>query len=106
MEKGFIVNWEGERVIWDKTFLGENAAVKVRDSFEYFIYRFRVILMVRIQCNPHETNLILSEAPNCPQQLQTNCDQIVFEELEFASYARCLGPYVITNEIKEEFLKQ
>ena len=30
MEKGFVVNWEGERVIWDRTFLGDGAVVKVR----------------------------------------------------------------------------
>lgn len=43
------------------------------------------------QCDPHETNLVLTEAPNCPQALQTNCDQIIFEEFEFASYCRHLG---------------
>ena len=30
VEKGFLVNWEGERVIWDKTFLGDAAVVQVR----------------------------------------------------------------------------
>lgn len=44
------------------------------------------------QCDPHETNLVLTEAPNTPVALQSNCDQIVFEEFEFESYSRCLGP--------------
>lgn len=37
VEKGFIVNWEGQRAIWDKTFLGEDAVVKVREIFGYFM---------------------------------------------------------------------
>ncbi len=36
-------------------------------------------------------NLVLTEGPNAPATLQTNCDQIIFEEFEFASYNRCLG---------------
>jgi len=44
------------------------------------------LLMLFNQCDPHETNLILTEAPNVFPALQTNCDQIVFEEFEFASY--------------------
>ena len=43
------------------------------------------------QCDPHDTNLILTEAPNAPQVLQANCDQMVFEEFEFSSYFRCVG---------------
>jgi actin-related protein 6 len=43
------------------------------------------------QCDPRETNLILTEAPNAPAALQTNCDQMIFEEFEFASYYRCVG---------------
>lgn len=44
------------------------------------------------QCDPHETNLLLAEAPSTPSALQSNCDQIVFEEYEFASYSRFIGP--------------
>lgn len=44
-----------------------------------------------VQCDPRDTNLLLSEAPNTPAALQTNCDQIIFEEFEFASYRRMLG---------------
>lgn len=47
--------------------------------------------MIIIQCDPHETNLILTESPNAPSALQTNCDQIVFEEYEFATYSRSIG---------------
>lgn len=48
-------------------------------------------VLTRLQCDPHETNLVLTEAPNAPAPLQNNCDQIIFEEYEFASYSRCLG---------------
>jgi actin-related protein 6 len=34
----------------------------------------------------------LTEKPNCPKELQKNCDEIVFEQFEFASYYRCVGP--------------
>lgn len=43
------------------------------------------------QCDPHEANLILTEASNCPQALQQNTDQVVFEELEFPAVYRCIG---------------
>ncbi|KAF2663693.1 Actin/actin-like protein [Microthyrium microscopicum] len=71
VERGMIVNWEQERAIWHESFLSENNAL--------------------IKCDPHETNLILAEAPNVFPVLQSNCDQIVFEECEFASYYRCIG---------------
>ncbi|KAI9891045.1 MAG: Actin- protein 6 [Vezdaea aestivalis] len=70
MEKGYIVNWEVQREIWEDTFFSNHA---------------------RLKCDPQETNLIVSEAPNAPQALQTNCDQIVFEEYEFLAYYRSLG---------------
>lgn len=70
VDKGFIVNWEAEMDIWNWSFFRKGA---------------------RLSCDPHETNLILAEAPNCPLALQTNTDQIIFEELEFASAYRCSG---------------
>jgi actin-related protein 6 len=44
------------------------------------------------QCDPKETNLLLMEKPNCPKELQKNCDEIVFEQFEFSAYYRCVGP--------------
>lgn len=43
------------------------------------------------QCDPKTTALILTEAPNTPAVLQTNCDQMIFEEYEFDAYYRCVG---------------
>ncbi|KAI9833150.1 MAG: hypothetical protein M1819_003772 [Sarea resinae] len=71
MEKGYLVNWEAEKEIWDHSFFNKDAKLK---------------------CDPHETNLILTEAPNALPALSTNTDQIVFEEYEFSAYYRCLGP--------------
>ncbi|MCJ1310755.1 Actin- protein 6 [Agyrium rufum] len=71
VEKGYIVNWEAERDIWEQSFMRKNAP---------------------LNCDPSETNLLLTEAPNSPTSLQTNCDQIVFEEFEFDAYYRCVGP--------------
>ena len=70
VEKGFIVNWDAQMDIWKQAFFRDGA---------------------RLHCDPHDTNLILTEAPACPLALQTNTDQIIFEELEFASAYRCLG---------------
>src|SRR5690242_17168390 len=47
------------------------------------------------QCDPKETNLLLTEKPNCPKELQKNCDEIVFEQFEFAAYYRCIGTFVM-----------
>ncbi|EHK96182.1 putative Actin-like protein arp-6 [Glarea lozoyensis 74030] len=75
VERGYLVNWEAEKEIWEHEFFDQKAALK---------------------CDPSETGLILTEAPNALPQLQTNCDQVVFEEFGFASYYRCP-----VNEIKE-----
>ncbi|KAK3171984.1 hypothetical protein OEA41_004068 [Lepraria neglecta] len=71
VEKGFLVNWEAEKTIWDNTFIDKAA---------------------KLACDPGATNLVLTEAPNTPAALQKNCDEIIFEEYEFASYSRCLSP--------------
>ncbi|KAF2799969.1 Actin/actin-like protein [Melanomma pulvis-pyrius CBS 109.77] len=73
VEKGFIVNWEAEKAIWEHELLDETAGEGLR-------------------CNPKDTNLLLMEKPNCPKELQKNCDEIVFEQFEFRAYYRCVGP--------------
>ncbi|KAF7559134.1 hypothetical protein G7046_g5027 [Stylonectria norvegica] len=70
VEKGFVVNWEAQKEIWDREFFDNGAPLK---------------------CNPEETRLILAEPPNGLPVLQTNCDQMVFEEYGFASYYRGIG---------------
>jgi actin-related protein 6 len=69
-EKGFIVNWEAQKEVWDREFFDDKAPSK---------------------CDAAETRLLLTEPPNGLPVLQTNCDQIVFEEYGFASYYRGLG---------------
>lgn len=66
VEKGYIVNWEGEKAIWEHDFK-------------------------KLRCEPNETNLVLTEAPNAPAALQKNADEMVFEEFGFANYWRCVG---------------
>ncbi|TWU76103.1 Actin- protein 6 [Metarhizium rileyi] len=70
VERGFIVNWEAQKEIWDQELFDGAATTK---------------------CDPSETRLILTEAPNGLPALQTNCDQVVFEEYGFASYYRGIG---------------
>lgn len=70
VEKGYIVNWEAQKEIWDHEFFDDKAPQK---------------------CDPSETRLLLAEQPNALPVLQSNCDQIVFEEYQFASYYRGIG---------------
>ena len=70
VEKGFIVNWEAQKDIWEREFFDDNAPQR---------------------CDPSETRLLLSEPSNSLPVLQTNCDQMVFEEFGFASYYRALS---------------
>ncbi|KAK0264578.1 Actin- protein 6 [Friedmanniomyces endolithicus] len=76
VEKGYVVNWEGEKAIWERTFLAN--AAKNDGSV--------------LGCDPAETNLILSEAPNAPVSLQRNADEMVFEEFGFGAYYRTIAP--------------
>jgi len=76
VEKGYIVNWESEKAIWERSFLGKEAGA--------------------LRCEPDETNLVLTEAPSAPIQLQRNADEMVFEEFGFAGYARVVGLLVYT----------
>ncbi|EMC93104.1 hypothetical protein BAUCODRAFT_142604 [Baudoinia panamericana UAMH 10762] len=73
VEKGCIVNWEGEKAIWERSFLG-NAKHEA------------------LRCEPEETNLVMTEPPNAPAPLQRNADEMVFEEFGFRSYYRCIAP--------------
>ncbi|KAL1836578.1 hypothetical protein VTJ49DRAFT_4903 [Mycothermus thermophilus] len=71
VEKGYIVNWEAQKEIWDREFFDDKAPQP---------------------CDPSETRLVLTEQPNSLPALQTHCDQMVFEEFGFASYYRGIGP--------------
>ncbi|EPS36512.1 hypothetical protein H072_9960 [Dactylellina haptotyla CBS 200.50] len=56
------------------------------------------------KCDAKSTTLILTEAPNAPTPLQTNMDQIVFEEYEFGAYYRCpASQLVVWNDIGQLF---
>lgn len=70
VEKGSIVNWEVQKEIWERELFDDGAPLK---------------------CDPTETRLVLAEPPIGLPVLQTNCDQIVFEEYGFSSYYRGAG---------------
>ena len=72
VEKGFIVNWEAQKEIWEREFFDAKALQR---------------------CDPSETRLLLAEHPNSLPVLQSNCDQMVFEEFGFASYYRGNGTW-------------
>lgn len=70
VEKGFIVSWEAQKEIWDTEILDGKRG---------------------LGCDPSDTRLILTEPPGGLPSLQANCDQMVFEEFQFASYYRAIG---------------
>lgn len=75
VEKGYLVNWEAQREIWEHTFFDEKTAQTPE-----------------IKCaDPRDTTLILTEAPNAMAALQKNADEIIMEEWGFGGYARCIG---------------
>lgn len=70
-ERGYLVNWESEAAIWGRLF----------DT---------------CKVDPDSTALVLTEAPFCPPQLQTACDQMVFEEYSFEAAYRCVGSSLVS----------
>lgn len=76
VEKGYLVNWEAEREIWEQSFFEEKATNKNKN--------------LRIP-SPEDTTLLLTEAPNGMPVLQRNTDEMVMEEWGFGGYVRCLG---------------
>ncbi|EER28360.1 Actin- protein 6 [Coccidioides posadasii str. Silveira] len=76
VEKGYIVNWEAQREIWDHSFFDE-----------------KIPRRPEVRCtDPGDTTLILTEAPNAMAALQKNADEMVMEEWGFGGYLRCIGP--------------
>lgn len=75
VEKGYIVNWEAQKEIWEHSFFDEKT---VRSK------EFRI-------ASPEETTLVLTEAPNALPVLQKNADEMVMEEWGFGGYLRCVG---------------
>ena len=97
MEKGYIVNWEGEKAIWERLFQPskkDSEGVPVGPENEGW----------GLDVKPEECNLVLTEAPNAPVQLQRNADEMVFEEFGFRGYDRTIGLYGRT--VRSRLLRQ
>lgn len=77
VEKGYVVNWEAQKEIWEQTFFDERTARSKE---------------VRV-ADPAETTLILADTPNGLPVLQRNTDEMVMEEWGFGGYARVVGQY-------------
>ncbi|KAL1954662.1 hypothetical protein VTO42DRAFT_856 [Malbranchea cinnamomea] len=88
VEKGYIVNWEAQKAIWEHTFFDVKTARREE-----------------VRCaDPSDTTLILTEAPNAMAALQKNADEIIMEEWGFGGYARCIGPCLNAwNEVHSLF---
>lgn len=84
VEKGYIVNWEAQKEIWEQSFFEEKATARNK--------------LLRIP-TPEATTLVLTEAPNALPALQRNTDEMVMEEWGFGGYARCLGEWDNTSVV-------
>jgi len=73
-EKGYIVDWDAQKAIWDGVFSEEVLGV-----------------------NTTESSLILTEPYFNLPNIQEVYDQFVFEEYEFLSYHRCTPASLITH---------
>ncbi|KAJ5096216.1 hypothetical protein NUU61_005572 [Penicillium alfredii] len=67
VEKGYLVNWEAEKEIWEQSFFDEKTARNKNTRV----------------ASPEETTLVLTEAPNTLPTLQRNTDEMVMEEWGF-----------------------
>ncbi|KAK0487808.1 actin-like protein ARP6 [Armillaria novae-zelandiae] len=65
-DKGFIVDWDAQKAIWDGVFSGEVLGIDTT-----------------------ETSLLLTEPYHNLPNIQAVYDQFVFEEYQFPSYYRC-----------------
>ncbi|KAL3475313.1 actin family [Aspergillus californicus] len=87
MEKGYTVNWEAQKEIWETSFFDEKTAPKDLHLTE-----------------PENTTIIFTEAPNALPALQKNADEIIMEEWGFGGYLRCIGSSLNAwNEIQSLF---
>ncbi|KAL2832402.1 actin family [Aspergillus cavernicola] len=88
LEKGYTVNWEAQKEIWENSFFDEKT-VRSKD--------------LRL-AEPEDTTLIFTEAPNALPALQKNADEIIMEEWGFGGYLRCVGPSLNAwNEVQSIF---
>ncbi|KXT05140.1 hypothetical protein AC578_7602 [Pseudocercospora eumusae] len=69
VEKGFVVNWESEKAVWEKTM--QDFGIKEEDVAG--------------------TNLVLTEQNHAPVALQRMADEMVFEEFGFGALWRGVG---------------
>ncbi|KAL4787551.1 actin family [Aspergillus varians] len=87
-EKGYTVNWEAQKEIWESSFFDEKT---VRPK------ELRV-------ADPEDVTIVFAEAPNALPALQKNADEIIMEEWGFGGYLRCVGPSLNSwNEIQSIF---
>ncbi|KAL5333167.1 actin family [Aspergillus crustosus] len=88
VEKGYTVNWEAQKEIWECSFFDEKT-VRSND--------------LRVP-DPEDVTLVFTEAPNALPALQKNADEIIMEEWGFGGYLRCVGPSLNAwNEVQSLF---
>ena len=79
VEKGFVINWDVQKEIWEREVFNEDGKGK------------------GWKIDPSDTRMLIAEPSNGLPILQGNCDQIVFEEYGFTSYARVNGMFLLQD---------
>ena len=87
-----LVNWDAEKIVWDRLF--------AKDALDVRVHGPTWLLMLTHKVEPTETSLLVTEPYfNLPNIAETY-DQMIFEEWEFDSYFRCtrkLNPSIQTH---------
>ncbi|KIJ54052.1 hypothetical protein M422DRAFT_775294 [Sphaerobolus stellatus SS14] len=65
-ERGYLTDWDVQKAVWDNLFGKDGFSVDFPN-----------------------TSLLITEPPFNPRLIQEKYDQLIFEEYEFGSYARC-----------------
>ncbi|RIA82976.1 actin family [Glomus cerebriforme] len=86
-EKGFLINWQNEKEVWDRIFSKDV-----------------------LNCDPKNTTLLITEPCFNLPNVQQNYDEIIFEAYEFEAYYRTIAPWLCiqndtTSLYKDRFYK-
>ncbi|CAG8514886.1 9116_t:CDS:10 [Funneliformis caledonium] len=86
-EKGFLINWQNEKEVWDRIFSKDV-----------------------LNCDPKNTTLLITEPCFNLPNIQQNYDEVIFEAYEFEAYYRTIAPWLCiqndtTSLYKDRFYK-
>ena len=110
VEKGYVVNWEGEKAIWEHSLLGSLSTASAPAAAAAAATKTATgtpadpgTTFAPLRTDPAVTTLLWTEAPGAPAALQRNADEMVFEEFGFAAAWRAMGTPEGGNEALDKW---